>query len=499
MLSSQLQQRSSNIDSNNNNDKKIIAPKEPVVYKNPDGSEMDPRSVFMIRDFDAPVCQQAFAEGEHALPKEIKLERERVRIEDWKQITRENAWTLSLAWKRSLKQILPNWKEYSPGWIGQGIVLSAFPDGDGKDTVSNTLVQIGLIRSISSIPIEVWFERADDVSEELHEMIASWGAVVRSLNEDTSTVSDAFVQSSDSDDLASGATNTPISSLNIQGFKSRVGRNPGLLQKAMTVAALINSGFEDIIYFSPSTLPMQSPRIVFQHPDYIRTGAVFWQHPSAVPAHDNPIWPIIQSDCEPTSYEQSWSAFALRHKDSWKSLFLAWHWLTGSDHATYEKLFGQQGNDLLRLAWMAVRRPYKIVDRMPQAGLLDLSRSKGDGVGCNLGSSLYPALGADVLADPGKYAQDQNRQNRLFQQRYRYGSHDEFFIENRNVMMVDTSLDSSLVHAGSNDQHIHQALKDALGAHRDPTRLVFTDIYAAGAHGRVCLRITRKLKGHQHE
>ncbi|KAF9111220.1 hypothetical protein BGX27_005222 [Mortierella sp. AM989] len=480
------------------NDIKNAPPKNPIVYKNPDGSDMDPKSIFMVRDFGGPACEKAFNGQEHSLPSDIRRERELAQSQDWKSITRANAWTLSLTWKRSLKEILPNWKDYSPGWVGQGVVLGAFPDGDGRDTTASTLTQIKLIRSISPIPIEVWFESAGDVSEELHEAIASWGAIIRSLDEDASIVSDGVVESSDSEAIP-GSSDTPITSADIRVLKSQIGRTSAHLQKAMTVAALINSGFEDIIYFSPSTLPMQSPRLVFQQPDYIKNGAVFWQHPSSFPAHNSPVWLIIQSDCTPNTYEQSWSSFALRHKDSWKGLFLAWHWLAGSESDTYEQIFGQRGNDLLRAAWTAVGRPFSMVDRMPQAGLLDLSRTKGDGIGCNLVSSLYPASGADVLRNPRKYAEDQAKQQRLFQQSYRYGDHDDFFLENSNVMMLDTAPDSSLIHAGSYDRHIHKALDGAMNKRRDPTRMVLTDAYSAGPHGRVCLKISRKLKGHQHE
>ncbi|KAG0023359.1 hypothetical protein BGZ80_009671 [Entomortierella chlamydospora] len=432
--SSQSQQHLS--DSGNANN---APPESPVVYKNPDGTDMNPKSIFMIRDFGGPACQKAYAGHEHTLPETTRQEREIARTQNWPSITRADAWNLSLAWKR-----------------------------------------------------------ADDVSEELHESIASWGAVIRSLDDDASTVSDGVVQSPD-DEAIPGSPHAPIRSSDIEDLKSRVGRNRPQLQKAMTIAALINSGFEDIIYYSPSTLPMQSPRLVFQQPDYIEKGTVFWQHPTSFPAHDSPLWPIIQSDCTPTTYEQTWSSFALRHKDSWKGLFLAWHWLSGSDYETYERVLGKQGNDLLRAAWIAVGRPFVIVNRMPEAGLLDLSRTKGDGIGCNFGSTLYPASGADVLENPEKYAQDQAMQKRLFQQRYRYGDHEEFFMENSNVMMLDTAPDSSLIRAGSYYRPIHKALNEVLNKSKDPTRLVLTDAYSAGSNGRVCLKISRKLKGHYHE
>ncbi|KAF9437990.1 hypothetical protein BGZ76_010277 [Entomortierella beljakovae] len=473
-------------------------PQEPIEYKNPDGTPMDPKSIFMIRDFGSPACEKAYAGQERTLPKEIRLERDLSTTQYLRSMTRADAWTLSLTWKRTLKAMLPNWKEYSPGWVGQGVVLGAFADGDGRDTTSNILVQIKLIRSVSSIPIEVWFENGNDVSEILHESIASWGAVIRFLDEDLSTVSDGVVILPDSD-VPVGLTSTPIGSGDIQEVKDKLENNPAQLQKALTIAALINSGFEDIIYFSPSTLPMQSPRLVFQQPEYIQKGAVFWQHPTSFPSYNSPIWPIIQSDCTPNTYEQSWSSFALRHKDSWKGLFLAWHWLTGPESETYEKIFGKQGNDLMRAAWLGVGRPFSIIDRMPQAGLVDMSSSKGDGIGCNIGSNIYPTPGADILHNPKKYAADQVRHQRLYQQSYRYGDHEGFFIENTNVMMIDSEPNSSLVHSGSSAQGIHKALNNALTMRRDPTRLILTDAYSAGSNGRTCLRITRKLRGHQHE
>ncbi|KAF9574557.1 hypothetical protein EC968_006170 [Mortierella alpina] len=474
----------------------IIYGREPtVVYKNPDGSEMDAKSIFMIRDFGLAQCQHAFAGAEKNMPQEVRLERERMRDQSWKSTSRADAWRHSLAWKRSLKRILPNWKEYNAGWVGQGVVLTGFQaDALKIDPLSNTLlIQIKLIRSLSSIPIEVWFERAADVSEELQETFFSWGAIVRSLDDNRSTVQDAVVQSSDTDAAAAptGSLELPIRTAEIQEVKSRIGSShPAQLHKALTVAALINSGFEDMIYFAPSTLPTMSPRLAFQHQGYLGSGAMFWQHPTSFPAHDSPIWPIVQADCISTAYEQSWSAFALKHKDSWKGLFLAWYWLTGPEAATYEKLFGEQAGDLLRLAWVAVGRPYSIVERMPEAGLLDLSRAKGEGLGCSVGATLYPAAGSPVLEDPVTYLKDQRQHQRLFQQSYRYGTHDDFFIENTNVMMVD---------AGSVDRHLYKALDRALGTKKDPTRLMLTDAYAAGPEGKVCLRITRTAKGHRHE
>ncbi|KAG0377555.1 hypothetical protein BGX24_005887 [Mortierella sp. AD032] len=510
-LSSTVLDRSSSASSQNNqhhqqqqqHQQRAAVPAVPTEYLNPDGTKMDSRSIFMLRDFGRSACKKAFDNVylKQSLPEDIRLERERARTQEWDSITKEDAWSMSLTWKREYKRTLPNWKDYSYAWIGQGVVLGAFRDADGKDTVANTLVQIKLIRSLSSIPIEVWFESVEDITEETQETIATWGGIIRTLDQVGSTAMDAVVQSPDPEATVLGSLHQAIPPSEIEEFKkTKAGQDLGRLQKSLTLAALINSGFEDIFYLSPSTLPMQSPRVIFQRDDYLRSGAVFWQHPSSFPAHDNPIWSIIQTDCNPTMYEQSWSAFALRHKDSWKGLFLAWHWLTGADSDRYEHLIGKQGNDLMRLAWMALNKQFTNVDRMPQAGLLDLSRSKGDGIACNQGATLYPAPGATVLENPKQYAADQRQLHKLFQKSYRYGGHDELFVANHNVMMVDTSVNSGLIHSGSNDRHFHIALDTALMDQKDPTRLLLTDVYAAGSDRRTCLKITRKVKGyHQHE
>ncbi|KAG0334672.1 hypothetical protein BG004_000316, partial [Podila humilis] len=481
---------------------------EPVVYKNPDGTEMDSKAIFLARDFGSKACKATFALAEQHLPSETKEERAILREETWKRLSKNDTYSLSLAWKRSLKQILPNWKNYITGWIGQGVVLTAFRDGDGKDVSENLKVQIRLIRSMSSIPIEVWFEYATDVTEELHELIVTFGGIIRILEHDTSNSSHASVEVTDQDAVINlGSETPPIRPAELEEFKSRIrdrnsgynnnnknnNNNKGQIQKALTIASLINSGFEEIIYFSPSVLPMQSPRHLFQQSEYVKTGALFWQHPTSPPTHDSPIWPIIQADCVTSSYEQSMSSFVLKHKDSWKGLYLAWYWLTGQESSQFEKIIGHQGNDLLRLAWIAVRRPYAMVDKMPAIGLEDQSGVKGDGIGCNLGSHLYPAPQSPVLIDHKSFIQQQKKGLKLLLQKNKDSSASAM-VENQNVMFIDTSA-QGLVHAGSNDRHLHSALDQELKMFKDMTRLLGTDSYVGGSDDRVCLRVHQRQKG----
>lgn len=475
--------------------------KEPVVYKNPDGTDMDPKSIFMIRDFGLSECERAF--DEKGLSAGLKEERDRNRDQNWSTINREDAWGMSLGWKRDLKEILPSFKDYSAGWIGQGVVLTAFfreGEDDRETMIEDLLLQIKMLRGLSTIPIEVWFESAGDITGELHQSLAEWGTLIRALDDDSSTAADAIVETAEND-IVVGTTDPAITLGDIEDFMAK-DPSPAQIQKALTVAALINSGFEDIIFYSPTTLPLQSPRVVFQQDQFVQAGAVFWQHPTVTPAHDNPIWPIIQSDCIPEAHVQSWSAVALKHKESWKGLFVAWEWLTGKDMDEFESFLGSQGNDLLRMAWVAIRRQYAMIDRMPEAGLVDISQTKGTGVGCSLGSHLYPVPGATILMDLKQHAQEQKLQQKMFQQSQRYGLQEEFFLENTDVMMVDTSRESSLLpleNTISNDRHLNSALDEVLTMSRESTKLLLADGYAAGPGGRVCVRISRQPKGHRHD
>ncbi|GJJ70927.1 hypothetical protein EMPS_03277 [Entomortierella parvispora] len=484
----------------NNNKPAVAAKKEPIVYKNPDGSDMSLKSIFMIRDFGRSECERAF--DEKGLSAGIKKERERNRDQSWSTVNREDAWEMSLSWKRRLKEILPNFKDYNAGWIGQGVVLTAFfreGEDDRETMIEDLLLQIKMLRGLSTIPIEVWFESVEDITAELHQSLAEWGTLIRALDDDSSTAADAIVETPENDSVT-GTTDPAITLGDIEDFKAR-DPSPAQLQKALTVAALINSGFEDIIFYSPTTLPLQSPRVVFQQDQFVQTGAVFWQHPTMSPAHDSPIWPIAQTDCIPDAHVQSWSAVALKHKESWKGLFVAWEWLTGQDMDQFESFLGSQGNDLLRLAWLAIKRQYAMIDRMPEAGLVDMSQTKGSGVGCSLGSHLYPVPGATILTDLKQHAEDQRLQRKMYQQSQRYGLQEEFFLENTNVMMVDTSRESgllSLQDTVSNDRHLNSALDEALMS-KDPTKLLLVDGYAAGPGGRVCVRISRQPKGHRHD
>ncbi|KAF9584236.1 hypothetical protein BGW38_007140 [Lunasporangiospora selenospora] len=475
-----------------------------TVYKNRDGTDMDAKTAFLkARDFGAKQCQQAFAPFQKSASRSaassiLQQERDRLQRETWPTIALRDRWDLALSWKRNLKRILPNWKEFSPGWVGQGVVLTAFRDGEGRRTIDNILVQIKLIRSLSSMPIEVWFEQSEDqdgLTGELEELLASWGAVTRFLDQERSMVPDAPI---DEDTPAPEISlESPIHPSEIEYFRER-SKDLAQRQKALTIAALINSGFEDIVYFSPSTLPMQSPRLILQQPEYTQTGALFWQHPTLTPAHDSPMWAIIQQDCIPTTFEQSWSAFALRHKDAWKSLFLAWHWLTGSRFETYDQILGRDGNDMMRLAYIAVGRPYAMVDRFPQAGLLDMSASKGEGIGCSVGAaSVYAAPNTNALIDPVAFRRNQQSQHRLFQKKQRKSSDEgEFFIENQDVMMINLSPESSLVRSGSIGRELHSAIDQALSPRKDASRMLLTDSYLGGSDGRICLRVTRKLRGY---
>ncbi|KAG0230572.1 hypothetical protein BGW42_000876 [Actinomortierella wolfii] len=447
---------------------------------------VNPRQAFMARDFGAPACQAIFSSIKD---KRIKPdhERDRNRANHWGTMTKDRTWAMQMAWKAKLKTILPNWKEHSRSWIGKGVLLTAFKDEGGQDTVELALIQIKLIRSMSQIPIELWFESAEDVSDEVEEVATMWNAEIRYFDDRLDDFCDSrCVEVSDATEPIPGLVNPAIRFADIE----RIRHNPYNTYsiKSLTIAAMINCGFEEFIYYSPAALPMQPPQDVFLEKAYLSTGAVFWQDPSSVPAYDSPIWPIIQSDCITTSFEQSWTVMAFNHQKSWKGLFLAWLWLTGEDARLYQQIFGKEGRDLMRMAWVATRRQYAIVDRMPTVALEDMSRIKGDGIACNIDTTIYPAISSDVLTmKPSEFSKEQKRQARLSAKK-------KMAIPNRNIFVLDTA-SNSLIGSGGGEIHIHEALDQELGWARDASQHVFTDAYAAGSDDRVCIQIGRRKAG----
>ncbi|KAF9167101.1 hypothetical protein DFQ26_005842 [Actinomortierella ambigua] len=445
---------------------------------------VNPRTAFMARDFGVEACHATF---DAIKDKRIKVNRERDlnRANHWQAFTKERTWTLQMAWKATLKQILPNWKEHSRSWIGRGVLLTAFKDDDGQSTVERALIQIKLIRSMSQVPIELWFEQSQDVTEEIEETAAMWNAEIRYFDDRLADYCDSTcVQMSDSTEPIPGLVHPAIRKADIE----RVRRNPNIAFsiKTLTIAAMINCGFEEFVYYSPASIPMLPPQTVFQEKAYMSTGAVFWQDPSSLPSAESPIWPLIHSDCITTSFEQSWTVMALNHQKSWKGLFLAWIWLTGEDAHLYQQIFGYEARDLMRMAWVATRRQYAIVDRMPVVAVQDdWSRIKGDGIACNLETTLYPAIGSDVLTMPP--SQYLRRQRKLAYKKV-VGPH------NNNVFAMDIA-GNSLIGSARGDSNIHIALHEQLGWLRDASQHVFTDAYAAGYNGRVCLQLGARQAG----
>ncbi|KAF9970996.1 hypothetical protein BGZ73_006118 [Actinomortierella ambigua] len=445
---------------------------------------VNPRTAFMARDFGVQACHATFGA---ITDKRIKVNRERDqnRVNHWHEFTKNRTWALQVAWKATLKKILPNWKEHSRSWIGRGVLLTAFTDDEGQSTVERALVQIKLIRSMSQIPIELWFERSQDVTEEVEEMAAMWNAEIRYFDDRLADYCDSTcVQVSDSTEPIPGLVHPAIRLADIDEVR-RDSRNTYSI-KTLTIAAMINSGFEEFVYYSPAALPMQPPQTVFLEKSYVSTGAVFWQDPSSLPSPDSPIWPTIHSDCITTSFEQSWTVMALNHQKSWKGLFLAWIWLTGDDAQHYQRIFGKEARDLMRMAWVATRRQYAIVDRMPAVALQDdWSKIKGDGIACNLETTLYPAIGSDVLTLPPSQFLKLQKKRAYKKTIVPYGN---------NVFVLDTAR-NSLIGSASGDENIHLAVDEELGWIRDASQHVFTDAYAAGYNGRVCLQLGKRKAG----
>jgi hypothetical protein len=138
------------------------------------------------------------------------------------------------------------------GRHGRGVVICA----GGARMFTNAWVLVWQLRRTlrSTLPIEIWHLGPEEMSSGMRAMIEGLGA---------STVDAHAV---------------------LRRFPARI--SDGWQLKAY---ALIMSGFREVLLFDADNVPVRDPAFLFDHPDYLRTGAVFW--PDAIDiAATNPIW-----------------------------------------------------------------------------------------------------------------------------------------------------------------------------------------------------------------
>lgn len=134
--------------------------------------------------------------------------------------------------------------------------------------------------------------------------------------------------------------------------------NVGLRLFQLKPLALLHTDLEEILLIDSDNCPIRDPAYLFDSPEYITTGAVFWPDFWKTPL-ENPIWKVIGK--EPTSsWEQESGQLLLNKKQAWAPLHLCVH----MNSAFYMKLVNGD-KDTFRFAWLASNSPFFMVSTWP--------------------------------------------------------------------------------------------------------------------------------------
>lgn len=218
---------------------------------------------------------------------------------------------LKQSWKSFVENDIP---PYPDRFSGRGIVIC----GGGWRYFTCAWVSINLLRRNGcTLPIELWYtygELTDEVIDKL---------------------SDLNVECKDVSQLS---PSIPILGYAIKSF------------------AVLNSSFSEVLLLDADNNCIADPTYLFDHPEYKRTGAVFWPDFWKTDV-ENPIWKITDS-ADYEEYEQESGQILIDKERSWTSLNLTMYFNLNRD-TYYKFLLGDK--DTFKFAWKAIGKEYTMI------------------------------------------------------------------------------------------------------------------------------------------
>jgi alpha 1,2-mannosyltransferase len=131
--------------------------------------------------------------------------------------------------------------------------------------------------------------------------------------------------------------------------------NVGLRRFQLKPLAIMHSHFEEVLLIDSDNGVVTNPDYLFEHPQYIATGAIFWPDYWRTSVK-NPIWTIVDVPPEDTWEQESGQLLIHKHL-SWEALQVC---LQFNTPMFMTLLNGDK--DTFRFAWMALRKSYHMVE-----------------------------------------------------------------------------------------------------------------------------------------
>ncbi|KAJ3120732.1 hypothetical protein HK098_004272 [Nowakowskiella sp. JEL0407] len=144
------------------------------------------------------------------------------------------------------------------------------------------------------------------------------------------------------------------------------GTGPGFHIK---YAAIINSGFEEIIFLDVDAFTVKNPEYLFTSNEYLTHGALFWPDYWKTAKH-SPIWSWMGQPCV-DEWEQESGIMVINKRQSWKALMLLWFINKDNESRAWNQKFLHGDKDLFRFSWRAAGTPaYFIQHHLSPAGFI---------------------------------------------------------------------------------------------------------------------------------
>lgn len=214
-------------------------------------------------------------------------------------------------WKEFIKGVGP----YPASFNGKGIVTCA----GGLSYFTCAWVNISLLRKKGcDLPVELWYQDGELNQETIQEL-----------------------------------AKLDVSCKNVHDYTDRKITH-GYQLKPL---AILYSSFKEVLYLDADNNCLANPAYLFEDPEYLDTGAVFWPDYWKT-SKSNPIWKIVDNkDYEIP--EQESGQLLINKAQCWRELNLC---LYLNLHPFYYKiLWGDK--DTFRFAWLALKRPFIMIER----------------------------------------------------------------------------------------------------------------------------------------
>lgn len=124
----------------------------------------------------------------------------------------------------------------------------------------------------------------------------------------------------------------------------------------LKVYAILHSQFEEVLSIDADNVPVADPSSLFDHGEYMRTGAVFWPDYGRL-APTRRIWDICQVPYVDEPEFESGQVLVNKRR-SWKAINLAMHLNENSDFY-YQHIHGDK--ETFHMAWRMLEQPFTLI------------------------------------------------------------------------------------------------------------------------------------------